>query len=60
MMKTCRDCKGEISRSAKSCPHCGAQKPNQSKFEYGLHQVANGLIGIGLIGTLLLAFVYCA
>lgn len=59
-MKTCRDCKGEISRSAKSCPHCGARKPNQGKFEYGLHQFANALMGIGMILTLLLAVVYCA
>ena len=59
-MKTCRDCQGEISRSAKSCPHCGARKPNQGKFEYRLHQVANALMGIGLILTLLLTFVYCA
>lgn len=28
-MTTCKECKKEVSDSAKTCPHCGAKKPGE-------------------------------
>lgn len=56
-LKPCRDCETPISRRAKVCPHCGLKKPHQHPFARGFNDFANGLIGLGLLLTILaLAF----
>ena len=49
----CRECRGEIARSAKRCPHCDAEKPTRGRLAHGLHKLANFLIVVGLLLTIL-------
>ena len=56
-MTNCRECSVTISRSAKSCPRCGAAKPAQGKVQYGLNQFGNFLIIVGVVLTILMILV---
>ncbi|TNJ39837.1 hypothetical protein FGF66_02585 [Chlorobaculum thiosulfatiphilum] len=50
-LSTCRECGGQVSKSAKSCPHCGVPYPATSKrirFASGI-AVFFGILFIGLI-----------
>ena len=38
-MTICRECGGDVSTSARTCPHCGVKNPGMSK---GKHAVATG------------------
>ena len=42
-MKACRDCGAEVSKSARSCPQCGARKPTMGRFEYRADRVSFGV-----------------
>lgn len=32
----CKECGGEVSGEAKTCPHCGAKGPGAEEFPIGL------------------------
>ena len=49
MKVKCRECKAEISTSAKACPQCGAKKPAQGKIIWGLNQLAKLSFSLGII-----------
>ena len=59
MMIKCRACKGEVDSSAKACPHCGAASPSTPGCLHGLKQVANAMIGLGMLAFLLLILAFC-
>ena len=42
----CKDCGKEVSKSAKTCPHCGANKPVES---IGVFGVVGFLILLGVL-----------
>ena len=42
------------------CPHCGLKKPHQHPFARGVNDVANGMIVLGLLGTILTMLAFCA
>ncbi|MNY58657.1 hypothetical protein D3C86_1950170 [compost metagenome] len=48
----CRECKKDVSRTAKVCPHCGAEIPGESSLvltlKYCLFFVILGAIMFGL------------
>ena len=52
-MIACRDCKADVSTSAKACPKCGALEPGTGKFIYFLNRFAYYCFWIGLVLTLL-------
>ena len=54
----CRDCGKEVSRKAKSCPHCGANKPGEPAVVRALNETGNALIGCGCVLSLLLFLVF--
>jgi len=33
-MKKCKECKHDVSSSAKTCPHCGVANPGRSAKEF--------------------------
>ena len=47
-----------MSRKAKSCPHCGANKPGEPAVARALNETGNALIGCGCVLTLLLFLVF--
>lgn len=50
-MKPCRECKHDVSEHAPICPHCGAPKPAQAKWDgWGYeYKSATTLLGLPLI-----------
>lgn len=44
---TCRDCGGQVSYSAKACPHCGAKPPPRPAGETSVVAVVIGLLVFG-------------
>lgn len=53
-MKRCRECKKEVSTSAKTCPHCGISNPSGS-MSNGLRIfliVVGIVVGLNLLGRL--------
>ncbi|MCA9315251.1 MAG: hypothetical protein H6806_02635 [Planctomycetes bacterium] len=40
-MTRCRDCRGDLSRRARHCPHCGAPR-----FRWGLALGALGVVAV--------------
>ena len=59
-MPACRDCQTEVSKSAKTCPKCGARKPKMSKVEWGFNRIGNTGLKVGLTVLLLGSLaVYC-
>ena len=58
-LKPCRDCGEQISPRAKVCPHCGLKKPHQHPAIRGFNDFTNGLIGLGLLLTILLILGMC-
>lgn len=46
VMKKCRDCGKEVSISAKSCPHCGADDPGMGNLWFSIKM----LLSIGMLG----------
>ena len=48
-MTRCRDCRGDLSRRAHHCPHCGA-----SRFRWGLPLGALGVAAVIYAGVFLL------
>ena len=54
----CRDCGKEVSRRAKTCPHCGATKPGDSAVIRTLDETGNALIGCGCVLALLLFLMF--
>lgn len=52
MKVNCRERREIVSNSAKACPHCGAKKPGDGKFIYGLSQLGSRLIVVGAIPRL--------
>ncbi len=49
-MKECRDCRGQVSKSAKRCPHCGCKYPAMTRLRYA----ANGWMGVLVLVVLFL------
>ena len=58
-LKPCGECKTEISSRAKVCPQCGLKKPHEHPFTRSLNDLGNGLMGLGLLLTILGAFAFC-
>ena len=48
-MVQCRECKAPISRSAKSCPQCGAKNPAKGKVQHGLDETGNAFMKVGCL-----------
>ncbi|HID9470928.1 TPA: DUF2511 domain-containing protein [Serratia liquefaciens] len=48
-LKNCKECKKEVSTTAKACPHCGAKNPAQGKVA----ETILGLFGFAIIGIVL-------
>jgi hypothetical protein len=48
MMKSCRECKKEISEEAISCPHCGAPYPAREKWDGWGFEYKSELVFLGL------------
>ncbi|CAI1018028.1 DUF2511 domain-containing protein [Serratia quinivorans] len=48
-LKNCKECKKEVSTTAKTCPHCGAKNPGQGKVA----ETILGLFGFAIIGIVL-------
>lgn len=42
-LKPCRECAREVSSTASSCPHCGAQAPTDAA------DMAKGILALGTI-----------
>nr|ADI19060.1 hypothetical protein [uncultured delta proteobacterium HF0070_07E19] len=55
---SCRDCDGLVSKSAKKCPHCGADIPHLNKAGFGFLTFIRVIIlfAIVFVGTLLFLF----
>jgi hypothetical protein len=47
-MKTCRECKHEVSEQAFSCPHCGAPYPAKEKWDGWGYEYKSQLTCFGL------------
>ena len=48
-LKPCRECKAEISTKAKTCPHCGKDKPHDSPMQNAMAGIVLfGLVGVGI------------
>lgn len=61
MITACRDCKTDVSGSAKACPKCGALSPSTGKFVYFLNRLAYYCFLLGFIIILLqIAFAFAA
>jgi hypothetical protein len=52
-LTTCRDCGGQVSKSAKFCPHCGSKSFD---FAHSLGQFGKGLMGFGCLLMLIPLF----
>ena len=54
----CRDCDGLVSKSAKKCPHCGADNPHLDKAGFGFLTFIRVIILLAVlfVGILLLLF----
>lgn len=52
-MKPCRECGAEISSHAKTCPHCGIDKPFRMAAQRGLDSFGSWAIKLGLLIILL-------
>ena len=52
-LRACRECKTEISSRAKVCPACGLKKPHQHPIARGINSLANMLMVVGLLITVL-------
>jgi hypothetical protein len=50
-LKACKECKKEVSSSAKTCPHCGVSNPAVSSAD-----TIKGLIAVALIGWAIYAY----
>ena len=50
-MKTCRECKHQVSQEAKACPNCGAPHPAKLKWDgYGYeYKSESTFLGLPLI-----------
>ena len=46
---TCRDCNGLVSKSAKKCPHCGADVPYFSETGFGFLSFIKAIFYCALI-----------
>ena len=53
-MTTCRECGGDVSDSAKTCPGCGIEDPAKSKH---FMSIGLGLVGWVVIGVIVVAVV---
>lgn len=49
-LKPCKECKQQVSTSAKTCPHCGVSKPTKSGIGLGGGIVLT-LVVLGVIGS---------
>lgn len=49
MMGTCKECEGQVSSSAETCPHCGSTDPNGP-----VHSLKNYLILGGIVMVLMI------
>jgi hypothetical protein len=47
-MKTCRECRHEVSEQALSCPHCGAPFPAKNKWDGWGYEYKSELTLLGL------------
>lgn len=43
-LKSCRECKREVSTDAKTCPHCGAPRPTEPKRNTGRYWLALAVV----------------
>lgn len=49
----CSECGGQVSTSAKSCPHCGAVAKKFKKASSSLGTVVLWIVGIGIVASIL-------
>ena len=55
---TCRDCDGLVSKSAKKCPHCGADNPHLDKAGFGFLTFIRVIILLGVLFVSILLFLF--
>ena len=54
----CRDCDGLVSKSAKKCPHCGADNPHLDKAGFGFLTFIRVIILLGVLFVSILLFLF--
>ena len=53
-MTVCRECRAKVTKLAKTCPHCGADKPAYGNVGYGIHVLPEFLFGLLILGIVLI------